>query len=174
MPPPQAKCLPQIVWVRRFSHRFHGIHRNSCWGYSPTDFTDLHRLFVCVDSPTDFTEFTETLAGDILPQISQICTDCLGAKILPQNPQNSQKLLWGMFSHRFHRSAQIVWVRRFSHRLHRIHRTSCWGYSPTDFTDQHRLFGCVDSPTESTEFTETLAGDILPQISQICTDCLGA
>ena len=63
MPPPQAKCLPQIVWVRRFSHRFHRFHRNSCWGYSPTDFT----------------EFTETLAGDILPQISQICTDCLGA-----------------------------------------------------------------------------------------------
>ena len=79
MPPPQAKCLPQIVWVRRFSHRIHRIHRNSCWGYSPTDFTDLHRLFGCVDSPTDFTEFTETLAGDILPQISRIYTDCLGA-----------------------------------------------------------------------------------------------
>ena len=158
MPPPQAKCLPQIVWVRRFSHRFHRIHRNSCWGYSPTDFTDLHRLFGCVDSPTDFTEFTETLAGDILPQISQ----------------NSQNFLLGIFSHRFHRSTQIVWVRRFSHRFHGIHRNSCWGYSPTDFTDLHRLFGCVDSPTESTEFTETLAGDILPQISQIYTDCLGA
>ena len=84
MPPQQAKCLPQIVWVRRFSHRLHGIHRNSCGGYSPTDFTDLHRLFGCVDSPTDFTDFTETLAGDILPQISQINTDCLGAQILPQ------------------------------------------------------------------------------------------
>ena len=101
-------------------------------------------------------------------------TDCLGAKILPQNPQNSQKLLLGIFSHRLHRSAQIVWVRRCSHRFHRIHRTSCWGYSPTDFTDLHRLFGCEDSPTDFTEFTELLAGDILPQISQICTDCLGA
>ena len=101
-------------------------------------------------------------------------TDCLGAKILPQNPQNSQKLLLGTFSHRFHGSAQIVWVRRFSHRIHRIHRNSCWGYSPTDFTDRHRLFGCVYSPTDFTEFTETLAGDILPQISRICTDCLGA
>ena len=79
LPPPQAKCLPQIVWVRRFSHRFHRIHRNSCWRYSPTDFTDQHRWLGCVDSPTDFTEFTELLAGDILPQISQICTDCLGA-----------------------------------------------------------------------------------------------
>ena len=94
-------------------------------------------------------------------------TDCLGAKILPQNPQNSQKLLLGIFSHRFHRSAQIVWarrfshrfhrstqivwVRRFSHRFHRIHRNSCWGYSPTDFTDLHRLFGCEDSPTDFTD-----------------------
>ena len=94
LPPPQAKCLPQIVWVRRFSHRIHRIHRNSCGGYSPTDFTDLHRLFGCVDSPTDFTEFTETLAGDILPQISR----------------NSQKLLRGIFSHRLHGSTQIVWV----------------------------------------------------------------
>ena len=94
-------------------------------------------------------------------------TDCLGAKILPQISRNSQKLLWGMFSHRFHRSTQIVWVRRFSHRFHGIHRTSCWGYSPTDFTDQHRLFGCVDSPTDFTEFTETLAGDILPQNPRI-------
>jgi len=89
LPPPQAKCLPQIVWVRRFSHRIHRIHRNSCWGYSPTDCTDLHRLFGCVDAPTDFTEFTETLAGDILPQISRIYTDCLGAKSLPQISRNS-------------------------------------------------------------------------------------
>ena len=58
-------------------------------------------------------------------------------------------------------------------------------YSPTDFTDLHRLFGCLQggalvssapteqnrySPTESTEFTELLAAYILPQISQICTD----
>ena len=48
LPPPQAKCLPQIVWVRRFSHRIHRIHRNSCGGYSPTDCTDLHRLFGCL------------------------------------------------------------------------------------------------------------------------------
>ena len=69
--------------------------------------------------PTDFTEFTELLAECILPQISQ----------------NSQKLLLGRFSHRFHRSTQMVRVRRFSHRFHRIHRNSCWGDSPTDFTE---------------------------------------
>ena len=73
-------------------------------------------------------------------------------------------------------------------------------YSPTDFTDRHRLFGCLQggalvsarlcrlpeqevhqprsapteqnrySPTESTEPTELLAECILPQISQICTE----
>ena len=31
-----------------------------------------------------------------------------------------------------------------------------------------------DPPTDCTEFTEPSAGDNLPQISQICTDCLGA
>ena len=87
----------------------------------------------CVYSPTDF-----TLTAYILPQISQ----------------NSQNFLLSRFSHRFHRSTQMVRVRIFSHRFHRIHRNSCWGDSPTDFTDQHRWLGCVYSPTDFTEFTE--------------------
>ena len=89
-------------------------------------------------SPTEYADLTEVFAENILPQISQ----------------NSQKLLLGRFSHRFHRSTQMVRVRRFSHRFHRIHRNSCWGDSPTDFTDQHRWLGCVYSPTDFTEFTE--------------------
>ena len=148
---------------RMSSHRIH-----TYCVYSPTDFHSSggilpppqqrvshrirrsHRSLCWEYSPTDFTEFTELLAENILPQISQ----------------NSQKLLLGRFSHRFHRSTQMVRVRIFSHRFHRIHRNSCWGDSPTDFTDQHRWLGCVDSPTDFTEFTETLAGEILPQISQ--------
>ena len=52
--------------------------------YTPTDFTDLHRLSGCVVSPTEFTEFTEvwckkipqiSLCWDVLPQISQIYTE---------------------------------------------------------------------------------------------------
>ena len=65
--------------------------------------------------------------------------------------------------------------------------TACCGYSPTDFTDLHRLFGCLQggalvssaptkqnrySPTESTEPTELLAEDVLPQISQNLQNCL--
>ena len=120
--------------------------------------------------------------------------------------------LLGMTSHRFHRSTQMVWVRKIipqieqnsqnlllgitSNRLHRSHRSLCWEYSPTDFTDLHRWLGCVDSsggilasaaakclpqiaqiytdglsakdhPTEYAEFTEPSAGDNLPQIAQM-------
>ena len=46
----------------------------------------------------------------------------------------------------------------FSHRSHR----------------SAQMLGCVDSPTDFTEFTEVLAEIVLPQISQIYTDCLGA
>ena len=68
-----------------------------------------------------------------------------------------------MFSNRFHRFTQIVRVRSVSHRFHRIHRSmvqkkttdfTLLRCSPTDFTDLHRLSGCVVSPTEFTEFTE--------------------
>ena len=34
------------------------------------------------------------------------------------------------------------------------------------------MLGCVDSPTDFTEFTELLAEFVLPQISQICTELL--
>ena len=42
--------------------------------------------------------------------------------------------------------------------------------SPTDFTDLHRTSCWGYSPTENAEFTELLAEDVLPQISQIYTE----
>ena len=46
---------------------------------------------------------------------------------------------------------------------------------PQQQSASHRFHSyCVYSPTDFTEFTETLAGDILPQISQIYTDGLSA
>ena len=86
------------------SHRIRRIHRTVCRGWSPTDFTDLHRWLGAEDS-----------SGGILASAA--------AKCLPQNTQNSQNRLLGMVSHRFHRFTQMVRVRRFSHRIHRIHRT---------------------------------------------------
>ena len=126
------------------SHRIRRIHRTFCWGWSPTDFTDLHRWLGAEDS-----------SGGILASVS--------AKCLPQNTQNSQNLLQGMVSHRFHRSAQMVRVRRFSHRIHRFHRTVCWGCSPTDFTDLHRWLGCEDS---SGGILASAAAKCLPQNTQ--------
>ncbi len=113
--------------------------------YSPTDFHSY-----CVYSPTDFTDLHRWLgcvdsSGGILASAA--------AKCLPQISQNSQNFLLSVFSHRFH---------------------SYCVYSPTDFTDLHRCFCCIDSPTEYADLTEVFAENILPQISQICTDCLGA
>ena len=72
----------------------------------PTDFTDLHRLFGCVDSPTEYADFTELLAEVVLPQISQICTELLAGDGLPQNTLNSQNFWLRIFSHRLHRFTQ--------------------------------------------------------------------
>ena len=65
--------------------------------YTPTDFTDLHRLSGCVVSPTEFT--------DVWCKKSHRFHSA------------------EMFSHRFHRFTQIVWARSVSHRIHRIHRS---------------------------------------------------
>ena len=95
-----------MAWLRKSSHRIHGIHRSfvasilprnsrnsqklGCVS-PPTDFTDLHRWLGCVCSPTDFTEFTEVRLHKS--------------------------------SHRFHGFAQMAWSRLFSHGIHGIHRS---------------------------------------------------
>ena len=142
-----------MVWVRKIvaevslppqsqnaSHRTRGIHRTFCREESPTDFTDRHRWLGCEDS-----------SGGILASAA--------AKCLPQNTQNSQNLLQRRFSHRFHGLTQMVWVRKIvaevslppqsqnaSHRTRRIHRTFCWGCSPTEhaeFTEPANFRGCT-------------------------------
>ena len=72
-----------------------------------------------------------------------------------------------MFSHRFHGSTQIVWVRKIVAEVSGLRSSKV---PPTDFTDLHRTacWGC--SPTEYAEFTELLAEDVLPQIAQIYTE----
>ena len=82
----------QMVRVRRFSHRIHRIHRTVCWGWSPTDFTDLHRWLGCVDSPTEFTDLlisggalvssAPTKQIVVLPQISQIYTEAANFRLV--------------------------------------------------------------------------------------------
>ena len=82
----------QMVRVRRFSHRIHRFHRTVCWGWSPTDFTDLHRWLGCVDSPTEFTDLlisggalvssAPTKQTVVLPQISQIYTEAANFRLV--------------------------------------------------------------------------------------------
>ena len=85
MPPPQQSA----------SHRIRRTHRTFCWGWSPTDFTDLHRWLGCVDPPTEFTEFTDLLISGgalvssaptkqtvVLPQISQIYTEAANFRLV--------------------------------------------------------------------------------------------
>ena len=79
-----ATILPQIsLCLGGVSHRFHGIHRNSCWVYSPTEYAELTE-FTAEYSPTDFRcnfrgctclKCTNQANSDDLPQIAQIYTD---------------------------------------------------------------------------------------------------
>ena len=135
--PPAPACFLSVPCLptRRAPH---GITRNVC---------NEARNGGCEEAPTD----CFCMLGMTSHRLHRSTQMVWVRKILPQIAQNSQKLLRGIFSHRFHRFTQIVWVRRFSHRFHGIHRNSCGGCSPTDFTDLHRLFGCVDSPTDFTD-----------------------
>ncbi len=111
-----------------------------------------HRIHTyCVCSPTDFHS-----SGGILASAASKC--------LPQISQNSQNFLLSVFSHRFHRFTQMVRVPSRGCTC-----LKCTNLARSAPTEQNRY-----SPTESTELTELLAECILPQISQICTDGLGA
>ena len=134
----------QIVRVRSVSHRIHRsmVQKKSRRFHSAEMFS--HR----------FHRFTQIVwARSVSHRISQM----YGAK--KSHRFHSAE----MFSHRFHRFTQIVRVRSVSHRIHRIHRSmvqknptdfTLLRCSPTDFTDLHRLSGCVVFPTEFTEFTD--------------------
>ena len=81
-----------------------------------------------------------------------------------------------IFSHRLHRFTQNFLLNKFSHRFHRFTQMvwlpsrgctclKCTNQARSAPTEQNRY-----SPTESTEPTELLAEDVLPQISQIYTE----
>ena len=158
--PPRGNRMP--------SHRFH-----TYCVCSPTESTliacVLPQIFIVAEvsclrrskgSPTEYADLTEVFAENILPQISQNYTELLAECILPQISQNSRNFLLSLFSHRFHRFAQMV--RAPSRGCTCL---KCTNRARSTPTEQNRY-----SPTESTEPTELLAEDVLPQISQIYTD----
>ena len=97
---------------------------------SPTDFTDLHRWLGCVCSSTEFTEFTEVLG----------CCWLRGYGRMPYPPNlcASVRICGRLFSAR-----NFCAFRGFCGNIvsHRFHRST-------------QMVGCVNSPTEFTEFTE--------------------
>ena len=105
LPPQQAKCLPQIVWVRRFSHRFHRITQKLLRGIFSHR---LHRSAQIVRARRFSHRFHRS-------------TQIVWVRRFSHRFHRFTQIVWvRRFSHRFHGSAQIVWVRRFSHRFHRF------------------------------------------------------
>ena len=51
-----------------------------------------------------------------------------------------------------------------------LHRTACWGCSPTEYADFTELLAEDVLPQIAQIYTELLAEDVLPQISQIYTE----
>ena len=148
--------------VALFAHGIHGIHRSFVASILPRNSRNSQKLG-CVSPPTDFTDLHRWLVAlfahgihgihrsfgvllaawvrqDAIP--SYICVNpCyLWETIL------CKKLLcvpWVLWEYSLPRISQINtdgWLRLFSHGIHRI------------------MVGCVNSPTEFTEFTEVWGG----------------
>ena len=91
--------------------------------YSPTDFTDAHRLggygilpyprYLLPILPQNSPNSQKLLAEDILPRISQMPTDLEGMASCHTHATLCHT------SHRIHRIHRNFWRRRASHRFHR-------------------------------------------------------
>ena len=99
---------------------------------SPTDFTDLHRWLGCVCSSTEFTEFTEVLG----------CCWLRGYGRMPYPPNLCASVR--------------ICGRCFSARNFCAFRGFCGNIVSHGFHRSTQMVGCVNSPTEFTEFTEVL------------------
>ena len=165
--PPTESTESTEVRVRIFSHRFHRFTQNLLLRRTS------HRLHRCIFRGC-------TCLRSALPLARARSAPTEQAAVLPQIARNSQNLLQRRASHRLHRSTQIRWVRKIVAEVslppqqqsdfHRLHRCNFRGCTCLKCTNQANS----GPPTDCTEFTEPSAGDDLPQISQICTDSLGA
>ena len=140
------------VWLRRFSHRFHGFAQMAWLRLFSHGIHRIHRSFValirprnsqnsqklgCVSPPTDFTDLHRWL----------------GCVCSPTDFTEFTEVRLHKSSHRFHGFAQMAWSRLFSHGIHGIHRRFVASVLPRNSQNSQK-FCCVGPPTEFTEFTE--------------------
>ena len=119
----------QMAWLRLFSHGIHRIHRSFVALIRPRNSQNSQKLG-CVSPPTDFTEFTEVWG----------CCWLRGYGRMPYPPTSVliRAICWRLFSAR-----NFCAFRGFCGNIvsHGFHRST-------------QMVGCVNSPTEFTEFTE--------------------
>ena len=109
---------------------FTDLHRWLGCVCSPTDFTDLHRWLGCVSPPTEFTEFTEVWG----------CCWLRGYGRMPYHPNLCASVR--------------ICGRYFSARNFCAFRGFCGNIVSHGFHRSTQMVGCINSPTEFTEFTE--------------------
>ena len=101
------KSLPQIAQI--FTEASGG-------GYSPTDFTDVHRFFFSASRFCVFREF----CGKIVCWLRGYGRDAIPTQPSEFLPQNPFQVCLRKSSHRTHRIHRSFRRRIFSHRLHRF------------------------------------------------------
>ena len=127
----------------------------------PTDFTDLHRWLGCVCSPTEFTEFTEVRLRKSSHRFHGFA-QMVGCVCSPTEFTEFTEVLgccwlrgYGRMPYPPNLCASVpICGRYFSARNFCAFRGFCGNIVSHGFHRSTQMVGCVNSPTEFTEFTE--------------------
>ena len=130
MPYPPNLCASVPICGRYFSARRFCAFRGFCGNIVSHGFHRSTQMVCCVNSPTEFTEFTEVLG----------CCWQRGYGRMPYPPNLCASV--------------PICGRYFSARRFRAFRGFCGNIVSHGFHRSTQMVGCVNSPTEFTEFTE--------------------
>ena len=132
MPYPPNLCASVPICGRYFSARRFCAFRAFCGNIVSHGFHGFAQMVGCVNSPTEFTEFTEVLG----------CCWQRGYGRMPYPPNLCASV--------------PICGRYFSARRFCAFRAFCGNIVSHGFHGFAQMVGCVNSPTEFTEFTEVL------------------
>ena len=130
MPYPPNLCASVPICGRYFSARRFRVFRGFCGNIVSHGFHGSTQMVCCVNSPTEFTEFTEVLG----------CCWLRGYGRMPYPPNLCASV---------HICGSHFSARRFC-----AFRGFCGNIVSHGFHKSTQMVGCVNSPTEFTEFTE--------------------